>query len=73
MIRPSVKTRCVADQHCDRTRERIIEFNDGPSKTGGLISFRRQPDGRLMVMLYELDANVLVRVSPVRRRARRGS
>jgi hypothetical protein len=55
---PRVLTRCVANHYADKTRERIVEFE------GGLISFRRQSDGTLLVNLYSLDANVRVGVDP---------
>jgi hypothetical protein len=66
MIRPKVTTRCVANQYAGRD-ERIIEFdsNDGHGR-GGLISFRRNANGALIVSLYRLGrhGDVQVNVSP---------
>lgn len=56
MRRPHINTHCVADQYCDKTRERIAEFE------GGLIAIRRQDDGTILVNLYRLDKNVRVAV-----------
>ena len=39
--------------------ESIYEFSDG--KSGGLIAFQRDDAGRLIVDLYRMDADVLVR------------
>ena len=60
MKRPRLITKCVADHYADKTRERVAEFD------GGLISLRRCDDGTLLVSLYQLDSNVVVRVDPAR-------
>lgn len=39
--------------------ERIVEFSDAETDSGGLISFRRV-NGELLVSLYRLDENVRV-------------
>lgn len=58
MRRPSVKLKCVADHYADKSCERIVEFD------GGLIAFRRLPNGKLLVNLYQLDSDVIVGVDP---------
>lgn len=58
--RPSVTVDCVADQYASHC-ERIIEFFDPISKTGGLISLRHGPvTGKLTVEVYNVDSDVIV-------------
>lgn len=65
MARPKV-TVGIADNHANKADERIIEFNSGkPNGPGGLISFKRQDDGTLVVSLYQMDAGVTVHVDGV--------
>lgn len=59
MSKPRVKVNPPASQYCGKD-ERIIEFSGGKDATGGLIAFR-MVDGKLIVDLYRLDANVAVR------------
>jgi len=54
-----ITTSCVAN-HYAGTDERIIEFMDGKTNLGGLISFRRTNDGRLLVQVYRQDEGVIV-------------
>lgn len=68
MRKPTVITNCVANAYTG-PNERIIEFSDressGPnSPIGGLISFRRTDDGRLLVRVYRCDPEVEVSVAP---------
>lgn len=58
--RPGVNLRCVADQYCDKSRERIVEFHDAETDLGGLISFTRRDDGRLIVNIYRCDSGVML-------------
>ena len=44
--------------------ELIMEFSDGQS--GGLLSLRRHPDGKLLVSIYQQDADVEVHVGEAR-------
>lgn len=46
--------------HYERSAEAIYEFSDGTS--GGLIAFERDNAGRLIVDLYRMDTDVLVRL-----------
>lgn len=66
MPKPKVTTNCVANQYTD-DNERIIEYSDPVTKTGGLIAFRRNAEtGVLMVDLYQHDAAVEIRVGQSR-------
>lgn len=58
MRRIGITVACVADHYADKERERIIEFMDPVTQKGGLICFRRQADGRLLIQPYRLDAGV---------------
>lgn len=58
MRKPSVKTRCPANQYTGPS-ERIVEFSAGA--LGGLISFRALGDGTLRVEVYCADPGVIVR------------
>lgn len=75
MSKPKVTTNPVANQYT-RSNERIIEFSDRQVQTangpvGGLIQFHRSFENRtLVVQLYRLDPEVVVRVSPSDRQAR---
>lgn len=67
MKRPHVTKRCVADSYAGPD-ERIVEFgaliptaSGGSRLAGGLISFRVTSDGALLVDIYRVDPNVLVR------------
>ncbi len=61
MARPRVTLKCVADHFTNKKTERIVEFNDGtPGGPGGLISFTRTDDGRLIVSVYRTDPGVEV-------------
>lgn len=67
-MKPSVTTKCVANAYTS-DHERIIEFSDrtldpgdGTGPPGGLIAFRRTPDGRLFVSLYRMDGPIDVSV-----------
>jgi hypothetical protein len=65
MARPNINTSPVADQHADKTTERIVEFSSGKAGgPGGLISFKQTgEDGRgLHVDVYRLDEGVSVLV-----------
>lgn len=57
MTRPSVTTRCVADQY-HGPNERIVEFSDAKGN-GGLINLRTQEDGTLSVHLYRMNGVVV--------------
>lgn len=65
MRKPTVITSCVANAYT-RENERIIEFSDREAgdPTGGLIAFRRLPNGKLLVNIYRCDPTVEVVVSP---------
>jgi hypothetical protein len=58
MRRPSVTTRCVADQY-HAPNERIVEFSF-PSGPGGLIAFRILHDGTPVVDVYRTEGQVLI-------------
>ncbi len=60
MARIRVTVSCVADRYADKRRERIIEFTDPVTGKGGLISFARLDDGRLLLQPYRLDEGVEV-------------
>lgn len=60
MKRTRITTKCVADQHVEKHRERVIEFFDPETHKGGLISFRRADDGNLTVEVYRVDPGVIV-------------
>ena len=60
--RPRVTVNCVADQYA-RDGERIIEFSDGETVCGGLISLSRTPEGKLRVFVYRINEDVEVIVS----------
>lgn len=59
MRRPKVIVNCVASRYANNSRERVIEFSS--KYGGGLISFFERDDGKLVVDLYRLDPNVIVR------------
>ena len=59
MSRVKVILNCVADQYVDKQTERIIEFSSDHG--GGLISFFKLDDGRLIVSVYNTDPTVEVR------------
>jgi len=58
MTRPTVKTRCVAQTYAG-PHERIIEFFDRATQSGGLISFFSS-DAGLKVEVYRTDPKVTV-------------
>jgi hypothetical protein len=62
MRKPTVITKCVANAYTG-DNERIVEFCDREASepTGGLIAFRRLPDGKLLVSVYNVDPTVEVR------------
>lgn len=61
MRKPRVTLRCVAESYNkDRKDSRIIEFFDAGLQIGGLIEFRRSPEGNLLVLPYRLDKDVEV-------------
>lgn len=47
--------------HYEARDQRIVEFSQGGS--GGLISIQRNGAGQLVVELYRLDADVIVRAA----------
>jgi hypothetical protein len=57
--KPRVKLKCPANAYTS-DHERIIEFFDDNTHTGGLISFLSY-DGRLIVDVYRCDPGVEVR------------
>jgi hypothetical protein len=59
--KPSVLTKCPANFYA-APAERIIEFSSKGG--GGLISFRVDDDGVLVIALYRLDPTVQVAVDP---------
>lgn len=63
-----ITTSCVAN-HYAGTDERIIEFFDSKINLGGLISFRRTDDGRLLVQVYNQDKGVVVTAGTAERAA----
>ena len=60
--RIKVDTTPVADHYVQQDIERVVEFSDPATQLGGLISFRRTPEGELLVSLYRLDKGVAVTV-----------
>lgn len=65
--RPGVTLNCPADcavrgnkNRPRAKRERIIEFFDGPTQQGGLVSFLRLDDGSLRVEVYRVSEKVTV-------------
>jgi hypothetical protein len=60
--RTRVTVNCTADAYA-APGERIVEFKDDTADKGGLISFRRTDDGRLMVDVYRTDPGVVVRLA----------
>lgn len=59
MSKPRVTLKCPAAGYA-MPDQRIVEFGDGTDGTGGLISFRRNRSGQLVVELYRLE-NVVVK------------
>ena len=53
-----VTTKCVADNYVGND-EKIIEFSSPVG--GGLISFRLNVDGQLIVSVYNTDSNVITK------------
>ena len=60
---------CPENAGLQPDRERIIRFADRSSGRGGLISFKRQDDGRLTVNPHGLDEGVEVVVGKEREAA----
>lgn len=58
MAKPKVKTNCPANV-LDGPNDRTVEFSDGKGN-GGLINFSVDNDGTLVVMLYRMEAKVVV-------------
>lgn len=66
MAKPKINTRCVANQYSGLD-ERIVEFDSNDGKgIGGLISFRRNANGALLVTLYRLGHEGDVQIDVVK-------
>lgn len=55
-----VNTRPVAS-HYSMSGEKVVEYSNAKGK-GGLISFREDDEGNLIVELYRHDEGVIIRV-----------
>jgi len=64
MKKPSVKTKCVANNYAMRN-ERIIEVT-GQHGKGCLISIVNLENGEVLINVYRIDRDVKVNVSPER-------
>jgi hypothetical protein len=60
-IRPSVKTRCVADNY-HGPGERVVEVWDAKLQKGCLLCLRRVDGGELEISVYRADPGVKVRI-----------